>query len=77
VFWLNTLSDDDFPFILNGFSINDTTVARFSQSNAELPMLVTLLGITTKVRPEQPLNAVSPMLVTLLPMLTEVRFLQI
>ena len=36
-------------------------------------MLVTLLGMVTEVRPEQPENAPLPMLVTLLPIVTEVR----
>ena len=36
-------------------------------------MLVTLLGIVTEVRPEQPENALLPMLVTLLGIVTEVR----
>ena len=39
-------------------------------SNADLPMLVTLDGIVTDVRPLQPPNAYSPMLVTLVPIST-------
>ena len=39
-------------------------------------MLVTLLGILTEVRPEQPSNALIPMIVTLLGMVTEVRLVQ-
>ena len=39
-------------------------------------MLVTLLGMSMDVRPEQPMKAQSPMLVTLLPMVTDVRPLQ-
>ena len=36
-------------------------------------MLVTLLGIVTEVKPEQPLKAATPMLVTLLGIVTEVK----
>ena len=36
-------------------------------------MLVTLLGIVTEVKEEQPAKALSPMLVTLLGIVTEVR----
>ena len=36
-------------------------------------MLVTLLGMVTEVRPEQPKKALDPMLVTLSGMVTEVR----
>ena len=36
-------------------------------------MLVTLLGIVTEVKEEQPRKAPSPMLVTLLGIVTEVR----
>ena len=36
-------------------------------------MLVTLLGIVTEVKPEQPKKADSPMLVTLLEIVTEVK----
>ena len=44
--------------------------------NAESPMLVTLLGIVTDVRPLQPENAPPPMLVTLLGIVIDVRPLQ-
>ena len=50
VFWLNVPPFDKFPYISNGFSINDTTVVRFSQLNASLPMFVTLLGMVMEVR---------------------------
>ena len=40
---------------------------------AELPMVVTELGMVTEVRPEQLLKAELPMLVTELGMVTEVR----
>ena len=40
---------------------------------AELPMVVTELGMVTEDRPEQPQKAELPMLVTELPMVTEVR----
>ena len=40
-------------------------------------MLVTLLGIVTEVKPEQPLKAKDPMLVTLLPIVTEVKLEQL
>ena len=36
-------------------------------------MLVTLLGILTEVKPEQPKKALFPMLVTLLGIVTEVK----
>lgn len=39
-------------------------------------MLVTLLGITTEVKLEQPWKAPQPMLVTLLGMTTEVKLVQ-
>ena len=44
--------------------------------NADLPMLVTELGMVTEVRFQQPENADLPMLVTELGMVTEVRPLQ-
>jgi hypothetical protein len=40
-------------------------------------MLVTLSGMVTLVRPEQPRNALSPMLVTLSGMVTLVRPVQL
>ena len=36
-------------------------------------MLITLLGIVTEVKEEQPSKAASPMLVTLSPIVTEVK----
>ena len=39
-------------------------------------MLVTLLGMVTEVKPEQPEKAYSPMLVTLLGMVMEVKAVQ-
>ena len=39
-------------------------------------MLVTLLGIVTEVKPEQPEKANSPILITLLPIATEVKLRQ-
>src|SRR5437867_2395472 len=40
-------------------------------------MLVTLLGMVTLIRCEQPANALRPMVVTLLPILTLVRLMQL
>ena len=45
--------------------------------NAELPMLVTLLGMVIEVKLLQPENAEPPILVTLLGMLIEVKLLQL
>ena len=59
--------------ILNGFVISEITVEIFAPANAPSPILVTLLGMVTEVRPEQSANAPPPMLVTLLGMVTEVR----
>ena len=41
-----------------------------------MPMLVTLLGMVTEVRLEQPLNVLASMLVTLLGIAIEIRLLQ-
>ena len=46
-------------------------------SKASVPMLVTLLGIVTEVKPVQCAKATSPMLVTLLGIVTEVKLLQL
>ena len=40
---------------------------------AQLPILVTLLGMVTEVKEEQPKKAALPILVTLLGMVTEVK----
>ena len=42
-------------------------------SKAELPILVTLLGMVTEVKEEQPSKAENSILVTLLGMVTEVK----
>ena len=44
--------------------------------NAESPMLVTLSGIVTEVKPVQPSNALAPMLVTLSGIVIGVRLVQ-
>jgi hypothetical protein len=50
-----------------------TDVRAEQPEKAELPMLVTLLGIVTDVRLEQPQKAELPMLVTLLGIVTDMR----
>ena len=58
--------------------LSTTMVAICGQlENAKSPMLVTLLGIVTEVKPVHPENAAPPMLVTLLGILTEVKPLQL
>ena len=52
VFFVNA-----FSYISNGFVIREITVGISAPSNALTPILVTLLGIVTEVRPEQLQNA--------------------
>ena len=63
--------------ILNGFVISEITIGKSNHENASSPILVTLFGMVTEVRLEQPLNASSPILVTLFGMVIEVRLAQL
>ena len=65
---LQLLRESYFLFPLS----TDIEVRLLHSLNAYLPMLVTLLGMVTEVRPEQLWNALSPMLVTLLGISMEV-----
>ena len=58
------------PFVIVKVDRLMTNFRLLQLLNAEFPMLVTLLPITTLVRPEQLLNAELPMLVTLLGIVT-------
>ena len=53
-----------------------TEVRPVQSEKAQLPILVTELGMVTEVRPVQPLKASQPILVTELGMATEVRPVQ-
>ena len=57
---------------MNGLSINEITIGRSHPAKAPSPILVTLFGMVTEVRPEQLAKACLPMLVTLLGMVIEV-----
>ena len=61
------------PEVLQFFAFHTTEVKLLQPEKAELPMLVTLLGIVTEVKPVQSAKASSSMLVTLLGIVTEVK----
>ena len=53
---INTENHGVGSFIVNGFSIKEMTVGISAPLNAAYPMLVTLLGMVTEVRPEHSMN---------------------